>query len=79
MGGQVLDILSESKKIDFETLQTIHKYKTGSLFECAMLSGALCANADDDKIKAIEEFAQNFDLFSRFMTIFWMKFQLLTI
>ncbi len=62
VGGQVLDILSEGKKIDFETLQTIHKYKTGSLFECAMLSGALCANAKSSKIRTIKEFAQNFGL-----------------
>jgi geranylgeranyl diphosphate synthase type II len=62
VGGQTLDILCEGKKIDFETLQTIHKYKTGALFECAMLSGALCADADKNKIESIEEFAQNFGL-----------------
>ncbi len=62
VGGQVLDILSEGKKIDSDTLQTIHKYKTGALFECAMLSGALCANAEGKKMHSIKEFAQNFGL-----------------
>lgn len=62
VGGQTLDILSEGKSIDIETLQTIHKYKTAALFESALVSGALIGGAKENEIKIIRDFAQKFGL-----------------
>ncbi len=62
VGGQTLDILSEGKKVDIETLQTIHKYKTAALFKSALLSGALVGGASDEQLEAIEKFSEKFGL-----------------
>ncbi|MBE7705763.1 MAG: polyprenyl synthetase family protein [Cyanobacteria bacterium SIG30] len=62
VGGQTLDILSEGKKIDIETLKIIHKYKTGALFESALVMGALAGEANENEINIIREFANKFGL-----------------
>lgn len=59
IGGQVVDIESENKSIDIEDLKYIHTCKTGAIIRSAAVSGAVAANADDKKIKAIDEFAKN--------------------
>lgn len=48
--GQNLDMESEKKKIDLETLQEIHHYKTGALMSVAMELGALIAASQDKEI-----------------------------
>ena len=50
------------KKVDIETLQTIHKYKTAALFKSALLSGALVGGASDEQLEAIEKFSEKFGL-----------------
>ena len=62
VGGQTLDILSEGKKIDIETLETIHKYKTAVLFESALASGAYVGGADEKQVNTIKKFSQKFGL-----------------
>lgn len=62
IGGQVVDIESEGKEISKETLKYIHENKTGALFKLAMRMGAILAGADEDKIKAVTEFAEKFGL-----------------
>lgn len=47
--GQELDIQNENKQIDVETLQQIHKFKTGKLLSCALKMGSLIANHEDVK------------------------------
>lgn len=59
IAGQVVDIESEGKEITPETLEFIHTHKTADLFKLALKSGAIIADASEDKIKAMEEFAQN--------------------
>lgn len=58
IAGQVVDIESEGKKITPETLEFIHTHKTADLFKLALKSGAIVAGADEEKIQAMEEFAQ---------------------
>lgn len=48
--GQELDIQNENKKIEIETLQKIHHYKTGKLLSCAFMMGAIIACQKDVKI-----------------------------
>lgn len=45
--GQELDIKNENKEIDIETLEEIHKYKTGKLLSCALKMGSLIACPED--------------------------------
>lgn len=62
IAGQIVDIDSENKEIDFETLKYIHKYKTAHLFKCALKCGAILGNANNEQIKQIEFFADEFGL-----------------
>ena len=50
--GQMIDIESEGKKIDFYQLLNLHSHKTGALISVAAELGAIAAGADDEKINA---------------------------
>ncbi|MGL1931570.1 MAG: polyprenyl synthetase family protein [Desulfotalea sp.] len=62
VGGQQLDIDSENKDIDFETLATIHKSKTGALITCSVLSGAIGAGANKEQLAALKVYGDNIGL-----------------
>ena len=65
IAGQVVDIESENNPdiIDKEkTLEYLHIHKTSDLFQLAMRTGAIIAGADDDRLRAVTEFARNFGL-----------------
>lgn len=57
IGGQVVDVESEGKEIDAETLEFIHRNKTGALMEAAMMTGAILAGANHEQITAMEQAA----------------------
>ena len=46
--GQMIDLLSENKKTDMETISKIDLLKTGCLFSLALVCGALIANKKAD-------------------------------
>ncbi|MCX6989565.1 MAG: polyprenyl synthetase family protein [Chlamydiae bacterium] len=48
VGGQVVDMLSEGKEVDFETLTFIHSHKTGALISAALEFGGIIANASKE-------------------------------
>lgn len=62
IGGQVIDIESEGKTIDIETLVCLHLLKTGALIRAAGVVGAVVAGAMDEHIKAIDEYCMNLGL-----------------
>lgn len=62
IGGQVIDLESEGKDIDFATLKTLHSLKTGELFKASLRSGAILAGMDDRGLQAISNYAQDFGL-----------------
>ena len=43
IGGQQIDLLSEGKNIDMDTLKYLHSKKTGCLIRCASLLGCIAA------------------------------------
>ena len=53
VGGQVVDIESEEKEIDFATFNYILAHKTGELFKFAMRAGALLSNAPEELLTAL--------------------------
>ena len=59
IGGQVVDVESEGKKISKDTLDFIHELKTSALIESSMMIGALLAGASDEAVKDIEKVAKN--------------------
>ena len=62
IAGQVVDIASEGKQIDKQTLNFIHENKTAALFKLSLRTGAILGGADDKKIEALTLFAQNLGL-----------------
>lgn len=62
VGGQALDIASENSDFPFETLQTIHKKKTGVLITCSVQAGAIGAGADREQTEKLISFGNNIGL-----------------
>ena len=57
IGGQMIDIQSENKKIDLETLKYIHSHKTGKLIKLPIEIACMIANVEKDKREVLEEYA----------------------
>lgn len=62
IGGQVIDLSSEGKMIDLETVELMHQGKTGALFQAALRAGAQLAGAEYWQVEALTEYAQQFGL-----------------
>ena len=62
VGGQAIDLRSEGKRIDLETLKKMHIGKTGALFKAAIRSGAILAGASEKELSALTTYADNFGL-----------------
>lgn len=58
IGGQVVDILSEDKKIELEQLKYMHSKKTGALIKAAILAGAVLGEASENDLKALELYGE---------------------
>jgi geranylgeranyl diphosphate synthase type II len=62
IAGQAEDLLSTDRDISFDTLERIHRRKTGALFSAAATAGALTAGASADEIAALAAYAKNLGL-----------------
>ena len=62
IGGQSLDLLATDQAIGFETLERIHRGKTGALFVAAAACGAVTAAAAAEPIAALSAYAKNLGL-----------------
>ena len=56
VGGQVVDMESEGKEIDFPTLEYIHTHKTGALILASVQVGALLGGGDEEQFAALSHF-----------------------
>lgn len=57
IGGQVIDLMSEGKTIDIETLRTMDRLKTGALIDAACRMGCVIAGAPREKLDAAGSYA----------------------
>ena len=62
VGGQVVDVESESRDIDLDRLNFIHLNKTAAIIVACMKAGAYLAGADDSKVERLEAFGRNLGL-----------------
>lgn len=62
IGGQIVDLSSQGKRIDLETLEFIHSRKTGALFSAAADMAALYAKVRESEHRAVLNFAKNLGL-----------------
>lgn len=58
VGGQVVDMESEGKEVDFPTLEYIHTHKTGALIRASVRVGALYARASEKRLKALTRYGE---------------------
>ena len=62
ISGQIVDLDSEGKKIDKQTLDFLHTYKTAALFKLALKSGAIIGNADEKDLEKMDILGQKFGM-----------------
>ena len=62
IGGQVVDVMSEEKKLDMETLLFIHRNKTSALIQSSMMIGAILAGASKEDVDKIEKIGEDIGL-----------------
>ncbi|MHC1746083.1 MAG: polyprenyl synthetase family protein [Negativicutes bacterium] len=62
VGGQALDLISEGKMINSDTLCFMHRAKTGALFRGAVRSGAILAKAAPEQLAALTRYSEQFGL-----------------
>jgi len=59
VGGQVVDVKSEGKKVDEKTLNYIHAHKTGALILASIRAGAIIACAGEYELAALSEYGRH--------------------
>ncbi len=62
IGGQVMDLQAEHTRFDAQTLEYIHRSKTGALITGSLVSGAIYANASVEDENRIRNFGRDIGL-----------------
>lgn len=62
IGGQVVDLESEGRKISGNTLEYMHKCKTGALLKAPVLAAAALCGADCEETGRLDEYAAKIGL-----------------
>lgn len=62
VGGQMMDLEGEERKITSDELVAIHRLKTGKLIKASILAGAIAGNSDEKTLMHLTEFADNIGL-----------------
>jgi geranylgeranyl diphosphate synthase type II len=58
VGGQVVDVESEGRRVSLSTVRYIHSRKTGALIACSLRVGGLLAGARQGKMKALTRYGR---------------------
>lgn len=62
IGGQVVDVESEDKKINKDKLDYIHMNKTAAMIVGSVRAGAILAGIDEDRLESLTKYAENIGL-----------------
>jgi geranylgeranyl diphosphate synthase type II len=62
VGGQVLDVQSEGKEVDLETLHAIHRKKTEAMILVSVRAGAILAGAPETSLAALSDYGRRIGL-----------------
>ncbi|MGE5527932.1 MAG: polyprenyl synthetase family protein [Patescibacteria group bacterium] len=62
IGGQVLDMQAEGKRLDPQSLRALHAAKTGALIRAAAAIGATLAGAGEARLAALDAYAASLGL-----------------
>jgi geranylgeranyl diphosphate synthase, type II len=62
VGGQMLDLMAEGRKVTLKELETIHRLKTGALLTAALGAGAVIGGGNRHEISLLTEYGARFGL-----------------
>lgn len=62
IGGQVMDLSNEGKKVSLDEICATDRLKTGEMIRVAAVMGCIAAGADSKKIAAAEKYCENIGL-----------------
>lgn len=62
VGGQALDVESEGKAVDLETLRWIHCHKTAAMISVAVSTGAKIGGATPEELEALKRYGKTIGL-----------------
>lgn len=62
IGGQIVDILSENRRINEQELYYMHSKKTGELIKASIICGAILGGASKEEIKILDEYGKKLGL-----------------
>lgn len=62
IGGQVVDVMSEGKRISKDELEYMHAKKTGALIRASVVAGAILAGAPEEDLKLLREYGEKLGL-----------------
>ncbi|MFA4903447.1 MAG: polyprenyl synthetase family protein [Desulfobaccales bacterium] len=62
VGGQMLDLLAEGRRVTLKELETIHRAKTGALLTAAVRAGALMGGGNRVEVTALTTYGEKFGL-----------------
>lgn len=62
IGGQVIDLECENRKVDLATVEYMHIHKTGALLSASLEIGAILGGADERRIKALKTYGHHMGL-----------------
>lgn len=62
IGGQVIDLECENRKVNLATLEYMHIQKTGALLSASLEIGAILGGGDEPRINALKAYGNHFGL-----------------
>ncbi len=62
VGGQMLDLMAEGRRITLKELETVHRLKTGALLTAASRAGALAGGGSGPQVAALTAYGERFGL-----------------
>jgi geranylgeranyl diphosphate synthase type II len=62
IGGQVIDTESENKEVSLQTLEYMHRCKTGALIKAPVMSAAIICKASEEDLRSLEAYSGNLGL-----------------
>ncbi|MDF2989034.1 MAG: geranylgeranyl pyrophosphate synthase [Eubacterium sp.] len=62
IGGQVIDLMGEGRKVDADELTAMHRLKTGALIKAPVEAAAIICHAEEAQFAALSNYAANLGL-----------------
>ncbi len=62
IGGQMMDLACEGREVEMETVEEMHRYKTGALISAAVKAGAILGGGSQEQIRRLAAYGEHLGL-----------------